>query len=750
MAGRAPDQKPGEGAFDDSRKFKAMKLTTAIGMRRMAVAVGSAIAFFALCAIAGGKARINVRNTGTEMVELDNGTILAPGSAAIVEVPAGMAGEILGTPYPALTEGALHAIRVNHPQSATPAAFRNGVAPSAPEPIPPSARPEVEGQEQLFATPISRPESAWQRQGQTSQPVARPALAMPDAETLRPQRHAVPLAGGGVTGHILSKIDTDGIYLKVINAEQFEEEAIARVRALCLVGYRLAYEDDRQAAIKFAARVGEFFRNTGIFSISGCGESIAQGDGPWWKAKSFLMRTPLAGTDLSVKAPTRHLPDTSYIAYANTLNISGLCSLFEETLKRSEPSLYDTIQKAKDHLSEPVHTDDFSELLASFAPGFLFAVASEPTIVLPSSYGGASAEIPGLLLGLRLSSENALAALRTIFTQACEEAGVSPCFETHGDGDLANAVFFDFSQSEAARLFSCPVGFTIAYDRADRMLLASTSRELARRSILCSRGKSGSLEDSKLFRAHSVGLPKEGGLYWFSPEFVPKIIKEVLASDIIGGVSAGEIRESMDVISLFLPVFWKVSRTVRQNDGVLTIANRPSVDSTSVMLIEHYFSVSLMSLAGTIWQILPEDSFADFLMRLFGAWKDAGSPLPFDVDDLGGYIDTDAATTPGILAAMAAPKFSGQGKTARNSATRSRIAGISTAIDTYEIQYGRFPESLEDLTVETDTRAALLDKNNMADAWGNAFQYKKVSKFKYEIRSAGPDGRIGTDDDITN
>ena len=59
-------------------------------------------------------------------------------------------------------------------------------------------------------------------------------------------------------------------------------------------------------------------------------------------------------------------------------------------------------------------------------------------------------------------------------------------------------------------------------------------------------------------------------------------------------------------------------------------------------------------------------------------------------------------------------------------------------------------EKNEDLTVETETRGALLDKGNLADAWGNPFQYKKVSKFKFEIRSAGPDGQMGNEDDIFN
>ena len=104
----------------------------------------------------------------------------------------------------------------------------------------------------------------------------------------------------------------------------------------------------------------------------------------------------------------------------------------------------------------------------------------------------------------------------------------------------------------------------------------------------------------------------------------------------------------------------------------------------------------------------------------------------------------------GILAAMVVPKFGGQSESARIAATRTSIAGIATAISTYEVQVGRFPESLDDLTVETETRGALLDKGSLADAWGNPFQYKKVSKFKFEVRSAGPDGQMNSEDDILN
>ena len=104
----------------------------------------------------------------------------------------------------------------------------------------------------------------------------------------------------------------------------------------------------------------------------------------------------------------------------------------------------------------------------------------------------------------------------------------------------------------------------------------------------------------------------------------------------------------------------------------------------------------------------------------------------------------------GILAAMVVPQFTGQGETARIATTRSSISGIVTAVNTYDVQVGKLPDSLDDLTVETETRGALLDKNNLADAWGNPFQYKKISKFKFEVRSAGADGQMGSEDDLTN
>lgn len=82
--------------------------------------------------------------------------------------------------------------------------------------------------------------------------------------------------------------------------------------------------------------------------------------------------------------------------------------------------------------------------------------------------------------------------------------------------------------------------------------------------------------------------------------------------------------------------------------------------------------------------------------------------------------------------------------------TRTIISNINTAILTYEVEVGHIPDSLDDLTVDIATRRSLLRKKDIVDAWRNPIQYRMLSKFKFEIRSAGPDEQMDTEDDITN
>ncbi|MBR0057353.1 MAG: type II secretion system protein GspG [Kiritimatiellae bacterium] len=102
----------------------------------------------------------------------------------------------------------------------------------------------------------------------------------------------------------------------------------------------------------------------------------------------------------------------------------------------------------------------------------------------------------------------------------------------------------------------------------------------------------------------------------------------------------------------------------------------------------------------------------------------------------------------GILATIVVPNIAGKPEEAKIAAARSSIGGIITAVQAYEVAVGKLPDSLDDLTVETDTRAALLSKSKLFDPWGSEYKFSKKTKFTFEVRSAGPDGQMGSEDDI--
>jgi hypothetical protein len=82
--------------------------------------------------------------------------------------------------------------------------------------------------------------------------------------------------------------------------------------------------------------------------------------------------------------------------------------------------------------------------------------------------------------------------------------------------------------------------------------------------------------------------------------------------------------------------------------------------------------------------------------------------------------------------------------------TRTQIAEIEKAIQFYSMQHnGKLPESIEDLVTGTADHPGLLKKGNLIDNWGTPYGYLKTGKH-FRISSAGPDRKMGTQDDITN
>ena len=123
--------------------------------------------------------------------------------------------------------------------------------------------------------------------------------------------------------------------------------------------------------------------------------------------------------------------------------------------------------------------------------------------------------------------------------------------------------------------------------------------------------------------------------------------------------------------------------------------------------------------------------------------------------DRGGFTLIEVllvVTILGILAAVVVVNFAGKQKGAMIKATRGSIANVCTAVDMYEVDTGRYPASLQAL-IQSDGapnwKGPYIRGGLPADAWGTPFGYT-VNENSYEIRSAGPDLQMGSDDDITS
>jgi len=116
----------------------------------------------------------------------------------------------------------------------------------------------------------------------------------------------------------------------------------------------------------------------------------------------------------------------------------------------------------------------------------------------------------------------------------------------------------------------------------------------------------------------------------------------------------------------------------------------------------------------------------------------------------------------GILAAIIVPKISGKGEEARIKAATADISNIGTALDMFEVDVGHYPtgkNGLQDLIApprdaQNWKGPYLKDATGLPkDPWGRSYVYEfpgRHSLNSYDLTSTGPDGQLGTQDDIAN
>jgi general secretion pathway protein G len=119
----------------------------------------------------------------------------------------------------------------------------------------------------------------------------------------------------------------------------------------------------------------------------------------------------------------------------------------------------------------------------------------------------------------------------------------------------------------------------------------------------------------------------------------------------------------------------------------------------------------------------------------------------------------------GILAAFIVPSLMGTQEGAKIDMARNTIkSGLTTPLELFRTHVGRYPTTDEGLVALVnkpgDAELAenwrgpyVKDANQLKDPWGTEFIYVSPGRYNedsFDLSSAGPDRRPGTDDDITN
>jgi general secretion pathway protein G len=111
----------------------------------------------------------------------------------------------------------------------------------------------------------------------------------------------------------------------------------------------------------------------------------------------------------------------------------------------------------------------------------------------------------------------------------------------------------------------------------------------------------------------------------------------------------------------------------------------------------------------------------------------------------------------GILVGVAMPRLGGKVQKAQISRTKADVENIGLALRMYELENGRYPNSLQALISNAENSGTwdgpYLEKGIPNDPWGNPYSYQQPGSrnaHSYDLYSHGPDGTAGNEDDIGN
>ncbi len=105
----------------------------------------------------------------------------------------------------------------------------------------------------------------------------------------------------------------------------------------------------------------------------------------------------------------------------------------------------------------------------------------------------------------------------------------------------------------------------------------------------------------------------------------------------------------------------------------------------------------------------------------------------------------------GLLASLVAPKMFSKVDSSKIKTAETQLKLIETALDTYRLDLGQHPQSLEEL-IKSDKKnwdGPYLPKEVPLDPWGNPYVYTVPGENGklFDLRSFGKDGKTGGNED---
>lgn len=103
----------------------------------------------------------------------------------------------------------------------------------------------------------------------------------------------------------------------------------------------------------------------------------------------------------------------------------------------------------------------------------------------------------------------------------------------------------------------------------------------------------------------------------------------------------------------------------------------------------------------------------------------------------------------GSLVALVGPSVWRALFQSRQGVAETQMNNFAQAISMYKLTEKKLPDNLEELTQADEKSGEPYLASVPQDPWGNEYEYRKIGRNQYRIRSAGEDGTLETDDDIT-